>query len=318
MLPRGEAIRIKPAPRRAAGPDLMQAFVGGEGAFGVITAAYLRVHRPPRARQIVGAWFPGPAPALACLASLLADSVRPAAARVVRPGPAWATESLRGEAALVLTFEGHTMVVDQFVAMARERIAEAEGSEAGEDDPVCTRDPVDLPSETARALERVEAAGRWSDLLALDREAAVGATTWSAASNALPKAVWATWALLEPEKRLSDVRRPPSVRRASPPRASRPAYRGRKALPRHSCVLPTERCARGWNRSARCGPSGILNPHLAWSDFPSTWSGRGRTENEERRTRDELRRRSRLAPLHPARTLREASSPGTWAARRGA
>jgi FAD/FMN-containing dehydrogenase len=60
---RGEAIRSKAAPRRAAGPDLMQAFVAGEGAFGVITAAHLRVHRPPKTRQLVAAWFPGPAAA---------------------------------------------------------------------------------------------------------------------------------------------------------------------------------------------------------------------------------------------------------------
>ncbi|MDI7269794.1 MAG: FAD-linked oxidase C-terminal domain-containing protein, partial [Myxococcota bacterium] len=111
VLPRGEAIRIKPSPRRAAGPDMMQALVGAEGAFGVITGAILRVYRAPRARRIVGAWFGDARGAVACLAGMLADSFRPAAARVVRPGPAWGTTSGDGEAALVLAFEGEARLV---------------------------------------------------------------------------------------------------------------------------------------------------------------------------------------------------------------
>jgi alkyldihydroxyacetonephosphate synthase len=211
VLPRGEPIRIKAAPRRAAGPDLMQAFLAGEGAFGVITAAYLRVHRPPKTRQFAGAWFPGPAPALACLAGLLADSVRPAAARVVRPGPAWATSPMRGEAALVLAFDGYGMLVEEFVRLARERIAGAGGAELGEDEPLCVRGPLDLPADPSRPLERVEASGRWTELMALDREAQsllgddLVSCRWS---NALPEGGTACWTVHVPEGRIADARRP--------------------------------------------------------------------------------------------------------------
>ncbi|MBI5490792.1 MAG: FAD-binding oxidoreductase [Deltaproteobacteria bacterium] len=266
VLPRGDAIRIKAAPRRAAGPDLMQAFVGGEGAFGVITAAYLRVHRPPKARHVLGAWFPGPAPALACLSALLADSVRPAAARVVRPGPAWATSPMRGEAALVLAFEGHTTVVDRFVDLARERIAAAEGTEASEDDPLCTRDPLDLPAETGRTLERVEAAGRWSELLALDREAAALAPEDSVScrfANALPEGGSATWTFLEPEKRVSDARRPAFrlVERIAVAGLALAACRGPRPLPRH-LLRASHGPLRPWMESLKreLDPAGILNP----------------------------------------------------------
>jgi FAD/FMN-containing dehydrogenase len=158
------------------------------------------------------------------------------------------------------------MVVDQFVAMARECIAAAEGTEAGEDDPVCTRDPVDLPSETGRAMERVEAAGRWSDLLALDREAAAGAGDDLIScrfSNALPEGGTATWALVEPEKRLSDVRRPAFrlVERITASRVALSAYRGRKALPRH-LLRASHGALRPWMESLKreVDPSGILNP----------------------------------------------------------
>ncbi|MBI5501823.1 MAG: FAD-binding oxidoreductase [Deltaproteobacteria bacterium] len=266
VLPRGDAIRIKAAPRRAAGPDLMQAFVGGEGAFGVITAAYLRVHRPPKARHVLGAWFPGPAPALACLSALLADSVRPAAARVVRPGPAWATSSLRGEAALVLAFEGHTTVVDGFVELARRRLAAEGGTEASEDDPLCTRDPLDLPAETGRVLERVEAAGRWSDLLALDREAAALAAEDLVScrfAGGLPEGGSATWTFLEPEKRVSDARRPAFrlVARIAAAGLALAAHRGPRPLPRH-LLRASHGPLRPWMESLKreLDPAGILNP----------------------------------------------------------
>ncbi len=39
----GESVTVRPAPRRAVGPDLVSAMVGGRGRLGVITAAWLSV-----------------------------------------------------------------------------------------------------------------------------------------------------------------------------------------------------------------------------------------------------------------------------------
>jgi alkyldihydroxyacetonephosphate synthase len=51
VLPHGERISFKPAPRSAAGPRLMPIFLGSEGSFGVISRVTLRIFRQPPARD---------------------------------------------------------------------------------------------------------------------------------------------------------------------------------------------------------------------------------------------------------------------------
>ena len=41
----GRTLVIRPAPRRAVGPDLIALFAGGGGHFGVIERAWIRIHR---------------------------------------------------------------------------------------------------------------------------------------------------------------------------------------------------------------------------------------------------------------------------------
>ena len=58
VLPGGNVLRTRAVPRSSTGPRLHHLFVGAEGAFGVITAATLRVFPAPERREIVGLDFP--------------------------------------------------------------------------------------------------------------------------------------------------------------------------------------------------------------------------------------------------------------------
>jgi alkyldihydroxyacetonephosphate synthase len=57
VLPNGEVVRSKTAPRRSAGPDVASLMIGSEGALGVVTEATLRVSPIPDESADRALWF---------------------------------------------------------------------------------------------------------------------------------------------------------------------------------------------------------------------------------------------------------------------
>ena len=57
VLPQGEIIRTLPVPNHAAGPGLLQLFIGSEGVFGVITELTMRIDPIPEVRKFRGYLF---------------------------------------------------------------------------------------------------------------------------------------------------------------------------------------------------------------------------------------------------------------------
>jgi alkyldihydroxyacetonephosphate synthase len=60
----GNELRVRPGPRRAAGPDLVALFVGTAGRFGEIVRAHLRVHPVGVRRPEAAAFARTPEPPL--------------------------------------------------------------------------------------------------------------------------------------------------------------------------------------------------------------------------------------------------------------
>jgi len=140
VLPDGTIFKSRATPRSAAGPDLDQAVIGGEGALAVITAAMLVLHPVPLAQASRGFRFAELPAAL--------EVMRAAAQQGWNPATAWladerltrhlaANRRLEPEEAhgflLVLGFEGPRLDLVQFQAeRAFQRAREQGGEELGE------------------------------------------------------------------------------------------------------------------------------------------------------------------------------------------
>ena len=58
VLPNGDIVRTLPVPNHAAGPGILQIFVGAEGSYGIITEATMQLERLPEERRFQAFLFP--------------------------------------------------------------------------------------------------------------------------------------------------------------------------------------------------------------------------------------------------------------------
>ena len=151
VLADGRELDIRPAPRRAVGPDLVGALVGGRGRLGVITGAHLVARARTDTTELVFR-MPSRESAEAARAWIRGRGVRPASAELAEAD---------GDLVLRLRLEGLDRVRAACIDVARRTVVERGGVEI---------DPGDAPSPPRKALpetsdivrrlaERLDAAG---------------------------------------------------------------------------------------------------------------------------------------------------------------
>jgi alkyldihydroxyacetonephosphate synthase len=138
-------------PTSGAGPNPDRLFLGSEGALGIITEAWVRLHRRPTVRLSTTVRFSDYEKAVAAVRAISQASLYPANARLIERDEAKFTEAGDGTSdLLVLTFESADHPLDAWM----DRALEICGDHRGEWD----RDALALEDAQRRG-----AAGNWRD-----------------------------------------------------------------------------------------------------------------------------------------------------------
>lgn len=82
VLPNGELLEIRPAPRRAVGPGLMELFIGSEGTFGIIVEVTLRIWEYPKKELLRTLGFKDYISGLEALRRIMQAGIRPPVTRL--------------------------------------------------------------------------------------------------------------------------------------------------------------------------------------------------------------------------------------------
>jgi alkyldihydroxyacetonephosphate synthase len=85
VLPNGEVLRTKTAPRSATGPNLNHAFMGAEGTLGIITSATCRIWPYPASRRFQAFSFETVEDGLTAIRHMMQEELRPACVRLYDP-----------------------------------------------------------------------------------------------------------------------------------------------------------------------------------------------------------------------------------------
>lgn len=115
VLPNGEILRTRPVSKHSAGLHLNSLLIGGEGCFGIITEATIRIFPKPQARCFVGYLFPSFESGYRAIQAMFHQRLRPALLD-------YGDDEERHDpgAMLYLVFEGHATL-----APAEEKLASA-------------------------------------------------------------------------------------------------------------------------------------------------------------------------------------------------
>ena len=107
VLPDGRVLTTRSVPKYSSGPDLNRLFIGTEGAFGIITKAWLRVFRTPETRSFAAVGFDSFDQGFKAVAELFALGLKPALIDLTEePGPSGSTSIC-----LIMVHEGYKELV---------------------------------------------------------------------------------------------------------------------------------------------------------------------------------------------------------------
>jgi len=83
MVMAGQTLELRPLPSYSSGPSVREMVIGSEGRLGIITEAWMNVHRLPEVREIQAYFFPDYYSGLRAMEALAASDAAPSVTRVM-------------------------------------------------------------------------------------------------------------------------------------------------------------------------------------------------------------------------------------------
>lgn len=137
VLPDGDIARTLPVSSHAAGPGLLQFFIGAEGSLGIITKATMRIERQPEVRNFRAVRLPDVATGLDVGRQIMLNRLEPSVIRLYDEVSTQkvAARTLKrdiGDGAwMVIAFEGFSEIADAQERMALDLVASVGGDDLG-------------------------------------------------------------------------------------------------------------------------------------------------------------------------------------------
>jgi alkyldihydroxyacetonephosphate synthase len=85
MVMKGQVLALRPLPSSSSGPSVREMVLGSEGRLGIITEAWVNVHRLPPVREIQAYFFPTYDDGLDAMIAIAASDAAPSITRVMDP-----------------------------------------------------------------------------------------------------------------------------------------------------------------------------------------------------------------------------------------
>ncbi|HMD79170.1 MAG TPA: FAD-binding oxidoreductase [Nitrososphaerales archaeon] len=173
VLPNGDVIwtRHRSTPRSSVTPDLSRLFIGAEGAFGVVTAAELRLHRSPRHTWKAAYVFDDFSTAVGSGKALMELDLKPTACRIYNEVEASIQFGIRKPVMILVYTFSSAPVMDVVAKEVTDTIGsggltgDQSIAEAWLDKRYAVREEADAVGKMGYMLDSVEIACRWSVVL---------------------------------------------------------------------------------------------------------------------------------------------------------
>lgn len=129
VLPNGEIVQTRSVPKSSTGIDLKHLFIGGEGCFGIITEATVRVFPLPERRSLSSFRFTSFEQGFSAVQKIFAHGLKPALVDLGDEGA-----KVHSRTVLYLAFEGVKVVVEAEDRIALDICKEEEGKRLPEEE----------------------------------------------------------------------------------------------------------------------------------------------------------------------------------------